>query len=630
MKLTPLLTDHAVVQRDQPVPVWGWTESSNTRIRAELGPVSAEGISGEDGHFLLRLPPLPAGGPHKLIVESLDSSDRLEVNDILSGEVWLASGQSNMEWPMESSNAAEEIESAGPGQVRMINVERRAEFSPNPVVKARWQLAGPETIRGFSAVGNFFGQRLQDELNVPVGIIHSSWGGTFIQTWISRERLVQNSVTRAWTHEYEAFANSPAAWQAYEASEFRPADAGNLGVEKGWHRAELDDSSWQAMPLPNWWQDLGHDYSAVVWFRLKVRLPSTMKGRRLVLHTGAVDKTDITYAGGVEVGRTGSGYDESVWNKPRVYAVPSELTQADDLAIAVRVYSFVNHGGMIGPADQMYLSVEGAEDGERISLAGEWRYAVEQNFGKIIPPPVMMGHGQHNSPYMCFNNMIKPMLPVGVAGFIWYQGESNADNAGQYAEMLRALIQDWRYQFGLGDVPFGVVQLANYMKKNSFQPHSSWALLREAQADALELPNVGLAVIIDAGDADDIHPKDKKTVGRRLAQWALGSVYGKACLAGSPLYRGARIEGSSMRVSFDNAGDGLSLRDGAEVRTLVIAGRNGEFHPAKSRIEGASLLVWHDEVDVPAAVRYAWADNPEEANLVNSAGLPAGPFRTDR
>jgi sialate O-acetylesterase len=423
--------------------------------------------------------------------------------------------------------------------------------------------------------------------------------------------------------------NSAAGWENRVFELILPADPGNHGAEKGWHTAAFDDRPWETMPLPGIWQQQGHNYSAVMWFRTRVPLPLSLCGKALTLHLGAVDKQDITYVNGVEVGRTGSGFDESVWAQPREYAIPAQLTRGAELVIAVRAYSFRYGGGLIGPAAAMRLVAAEDPEGTSIPLAGDWRYQVEHNFG-LIAMGESMGHGQANSPYMLFENMIRPLLPVGITGAIWYQGESNADKPVEYRQLLRDLIEDWRFHFGAGDFPFGIVQLASWMAPQTFQPDSNWARLREAQQEALELPDTGLAVILDAGDAADIHPKDKRTVGHRLAQWALANVYGRAVVPGGPLYRGRRVEGSRMRILFDQAGDGLALRDGDRVRTLVIAGPDGVFQPAQSAIEGGSLLVWHPDITAPKAVRYAWADNPEGANLINTAGFPAGPFRTDR
>ena len=629
MKITPLLTPHAVVQRHQTIPVWGWTDQPRDRIRARLGTSQAEGVSGDDARFLLRLPALPAGGPHTLVVEGLDGEERLEVPDILVGDVWLASGQSNMQWSMSASDYTAEIAAAKPDQIRMITIANRADAAPQSTVKGEWQLATTETMGKFSAVANVFAQRLQDEIGIPFGIINASWGGTFIETWISRERLLCHRAKRDWVRNYEDFVNSKAGWEKRSLEEILPADPGNHGVDKGWHAAAFDDRSWETMPLPGTWQQHGHNYSAVMWFRTRVTLPPSLRGKPLTLHLGAVDKQDITYVNGEEIGRTGSGFDESLWAEHRKYTIPSALTQDAELVIAVRAYSFRFSGGLIGSASAMRLvAAENAEE-TSIPLAGDWRCQVEHNFG-LVQVSESMGHGQPNSPYMLFENMIRPLLPVGIAGAIWYQGESNAPRALEYRQLLRDLIEDWRLHFGLGDFPFGIVQLTSYLPPQNFQPDSTWARLREAQQDALELPGTGLAVILDVGDATDIHPKDKRTVGIRLAQWALANVYGRSIVPGGPIYREHRMEGNRIRILFDQVGDGLALREGSMVRTLVIAGADGIFLPAHSAIEGGSLLVWHPDITTPLAVHYAWADNPEGANLINTIGYPAGPFRTDR
>ena len=629
MKLTPLLTDHAMVQRHQSIPIWGWTEKPRTRIKASLGPSQAVGISGDDARFLLRLPALPAGGPHTLVVETLDGGERVEARGILVGEVWFASGQSNMEWTLADSRYTAEIAAARPEQIRMFKVAQRADLAPQSTVTGAWAVATPATIGAFSAVANFFAQRLQDELGIPVGVINSTWGGSFIETWISRERLLRNPATHDLVQQYEQHAYSAAGWEACSLEKMFPADPGNEGVRQGWHQSEFDDGRWPLFTVPDIWQNQGHNYSAVMWFRRRITLPESLRGQELILHLGAVDKQDITYVNGVEVGRTGAGFEETFWNQPRHYRIPAELTRQPELLIAVRAYSFRYGGGLIGPAAEMRVEPVMAAAGTALPLAGEWRCQVEHNFGFIDVAVPSMGHGQMNSYSMLFENMVRPLLPVGIAGAIWYQGESNAGKPEEYASLLRDLIEDWRFRFGCGDFPFGIVQLTSWTGVRDYQPASTWARLREAQQAALDVPGTGLAVILDAGDAEDIHPKDKKTVGLRLAQWALARVYGRSGSPGGPLYRGHRIEGSRLRVLFDQAENGLALRDGDQVRTLMMAGRKGEFVPARSSIEGASLVVWHAEIPEPVAVRYAWADNPGGANLVDPSGYPAGPFRTD-
>lgn len=559
-------------------------------------------------------------------VETLDGSHSVEATNVRIGEVWLASGQSNMEWRMGDCGYDKEIASARPDQIRMFTVRQRADLAPQSTVDGQWYLASPEAMKNFSAVANFFGQALQDELKVPVGIINASMGGSFIESWISREQLLRNPETRDWVLEYERVAYHPQYWgEQILLKRQLPADPGNFGERAGWHRADFDDRTWQMIPTPSAWQDHGHNYSGVVWYRLRIPLPKAFRGRPLRLQPGRIDKQDITYVNGVEIGRTGSGLDESFWNVRRDYQIPPALTQEETLTVAIRVYSFKFHGGLIGPSEIMRLQ---ASEDENVPLAGDWRIAVEHNLGLQDLGPFAMGHGMHNSPSMCFENMIRPLLPIGLGGVIWYQGESNAERAPSYARLLADLIENWRWLFAQGDLPFGIVQLANYRTSRVFEPHSLWARIREAQQDILKISQTGLAVSLDCGDADDIHPRDKKTVALRLASWALARVHGRRSASGGPSYRNLEREGNRLRLFFDGTADGLVFHRG--VPDLIVTDGRGRFESARCEIDHHTLLVWHEEIPAPIAVYYAWADNPRGATLGNSAGFPATPFRTDR
>ena len=621
MYLSNLFTNHCVLQREKSIPVWGWTNAPRTKVTASLNGATVYGISGDDCKFLLRLPPMQHGKDHILEVKTEDGNESVTVNDVVIGDVWLASGQSNMEWEVEKCFHEDTIENAVPENIRMIKVKKRADLAPQETFEGEWQLATPDTIGEFSAVANYFGQRLQDETGIPIGIINSSWGGTFIETWISREKLLQNPYRKEWLESYElASGSGVTVTPAY------PEDPGNEGLEKGWAESEFDDENWDTMKLPAHWQFHGHNYSGVFWFRKTVNIDANWTGKELTLQPGCLDKQDITYVNGVEVGRTGTGLEEKYWDSPREYKIPAELVSGKTLTIAVRVYSFSHNGGMIGPGKKMLLKLD---DENRISLAGEWKYQVEHNFG-IVNVQQSMGHTNPNSPYMCFENMIKPLLPATVKGFIWYQGESNAGAAKEYGRLMRNLIEDWRFRFGDDKLPFIQVQLANYMAEDDFQFDSNWALLRDQQKGILEeMKNTGMAVIIDAGEAADIHPKDKKTVGKRLAQWALANCYGKLIIQGSPLYSHQSIEGNRIRIYFKDTGSELRTSDGGKVKCVYIARADGDFKPADAIIDGTTLVVSHSDITDPVAVRYAWANNPANANLVNEIGYPASPFKTD-
>lgn len=627
MKLGSLFSDHAVFQRGKSIPVWGWTEPL-ALVSVTLGTVAARARSGSDGRFLLRLPALPAGGPYDLTVTSGEES--VTVRDILIGEVWIASGQSNMEWMMSLCDDQKSIDTAAQSRIRMATIPQLTHVGRQSFVDVSWQVASPETVAKFSAVGYHFADKLHADLDVPVGIINTSWGGTFIETWTSREALVCNPATKAWTERYEATLFSPEFWEnpPLEPQSCFPADPGNEGLADGWAGVDFPDQDWAGMDLPRLWQLCGHNVSGVFWFRLAVEIPADWAGQDLELKIGAVDKTDITYFNGEHVGSTGSGFDLDVWHLPRTYTIPGATVKPGRNVIAVRAYSFVSGGGMAGPKGQMNLARADGK-GAAIPLAGVWRYRIEHDFGLIQPPTPPMGPGNANSPYMLYDNMIHPLLPYGIGGAIWYQGESNCDRPGHYRDKLTNMIRDWRRAWGQGDFPFLIVQLANFRKSESYQEDSTWARLRESQFQALAEPKTGMAVTIDIGDALDIHPVNKRDVGHRLAQWALVKNFGWPGVPGGPLLTGMSIEGDHIRLCFDHVGDGLISKDGRPLSHFVIAGLDNRFHAAQAEIDDCTIRVSSSEVPAPVSVRYAWADNPEGCNLFNKNGYPASPFRTD-
>ncbi len=645
MKLAAMFTDHAVLQRDRRAPVWGWT-APGVRVRVVLAGHTAETRSGTDGRFLTWLPPLPAGGPFTLEVNTPDPNECACVRDVLVGEVWLCSGQSNMEFTLHESgrNGAGEIATANHPQIRMIKIPRLTLPGRQSDVTATWQVCRPDTAGAFTAVGYHMARTLQERLHVPVGLIDAAWGGTRIEAWISRESLVGDPELRLEIERGDATSHHPEFWAAMGPCDIRDnaqcqahllgrqcaraADSGNQGVKDGWPLPEFCDSAWPTMTLPALWQNAGHAYNGVFWFRRHVQVPADWGGKDLLLGIGAVDKQDITYFNGEQVGATGQGFEQQHWNVPRVYRVPGRLVKAGMNVVAVRAYSFIFGGGMIGPADKMELRPPDGVEGDGIRLADDWSFAVEQNFGQMNIAAEFLGPGNPQTAGILFDNMIAPLIPYALRGALWYQGESNTDHAARYRGLLQRLIRDWRHVWGTGDFPFLTVQLANFMPPKSYQPDSSWALVREAQLQSLELPETGLAVTIDIGDEIDIHPHNKLDVGRRLAQWALTRTYGLAGVPSGPLFAHATIEQGGIRVGFQHVGSGLLAKDGA-LRTFVMAGDDHQFKPAQAVIEGDTVRVTCPDVARPMAVRYAWADNPAGANLYNAEGFPASPFRSD-
>ncbi len=637
MKLAAVFSDHAVLQREKPIAVWGWAKPL-AYVIVKLGKQTVRGMSGSDGKFLVKFPPMPASGPLTLVAKSGGKS--VTVKDVWVGEVWLASGQSNMQFRVYEMGKPDEVkELAKCANLRMITVApvtygggRQSDLllGSDGKSSSSWEVANPKNIVNFSAVGAHFAKFLADAVGVKVGIINSSWGGTIIEAWQSRETLMQNPDMAPRIADYEALVfeykkNGKQIVRKPGEPGYLPADTKNAGLKKGWAKLNFDDSAWAKMTLPSAWTRQGHAYSGVFWFRKVIDVPAKWAGRDLLLNVGAADKCDITYFNGTKVGSMGEGFDERFWNVQREYKIPGKLVKAGRNVIAVRVYSFIYDGGLIGPAASMAIAPARGKS-QPISLAGEWAYAIEQNYGLIMQSAVSQGPGNPNTLFMLFDNMIAPLLPYSLRGAIWYQGCSNTLRPTEYERLLKDLVRDWRYQFGQGDFPFYVVQLANYRACCALP--SGWAGVREAQLKVLSEKNTGLAVTIDVGETADIHPKNKKDVGKRLALWALRDVYGKDVEVSGPLYESAAVEGSAIRVKFTHVAGGLVAKGGG-LGSFTIADASGKFVPAKAVIDGQSVIVSATEIASPLYVRYAWAEDPTDANLYNSKGLPASPFRTD-
>lgn len=628
----PIFQDHAVLQRDCPIPVWG-EGAPNTDISVHLGGNSAVANTGSDGRWIARLPALPAGGPHQLLIEASDGSPAVAFNDILIGEVWVCSGQSNMEFALARTDAP--LSDSQLPHIRLLTVSTPAKGSPQIDIDGRWTACDHDSISKFSAVGAWFGLTLHAELGVPIGLIANAWGGTRIQAWLSREALMSDPAGREEIAAYEPCLHSTdlkreVTYESFDAW-FRAAGPENptdIGQRDGWHTAAFAHSNWPTMDLPSRWQDKGHEYSGIFWFRRTIKIPPAWLGCDLMLGLGAIDKHDETYVNGHRVG--GIAWENpNSWQTPRRYPVPAAvLGSSSELVIAVRVRSHQYHGGLSGPAAAMCIYPNDTP-ADALPLVGPWHFAVEQNWGTICGPAFDdRGPGGCNAPYAMFASRLHPLIPFAIRGFIWYQGESNVSEHALYRRLLPLMIADWRRAWGQGNLPFLQVQLANFLPALDHPVQSAWAQLRSAQAAALRDPQVGLAVAIDVGEADDIHPKDKKSVGLRLARWALARVYGHAVTPSGPLLRACTPAGRRLLLTFDHAA-GLSTRDGGSVRHLAIAGGDRIFHWAESRIMGEQLEVWHPDIPSPAAVRYAWADNPEGCNLINADSLPAAPFDTD-
>ncbi len=641
MRLASLFSDCAVLQRGIPVPVWGWTKPM-AFVEASLGSVKVCGKAADDGKFMLRFPPMDAGGPYELSVSiPEDPAERACAKDVWVGEVWLASGQSNMEMTVDAVGFEDEAKAlAKVKNLRMITIPRRAKLGRQSDVEgAAWRTASADTVGAFSAVASHFAAVIAKETGLKIGILHSSWGGTVAEAWTSRETLMRNPQQAPKVLRYEEEVFHPDYWKRKGRFKTRksslPLDPGISAEAKRWASPSFDDSAWNSMKLPGAWTRQGVKTNGVLWFRKEIEIPASWAGKELKLELGAIDKHDISFFNGEEVGRTGSELDQSVWNQPRVYTVPGRLVKAGRNVVAVRAYSFLYDGGLIGPENRMTLSPIGGKRNERIALSGSWNFSIERDFGVVQPPmnEAFQGPDNPNSPYMLFDNMIAPLLPYAIRGAIWYQGESNANSGKayypEYARLLPEMIRDWRAAWGQGDFHFYIVQLANY----AASADAVWPFIREVQLKtALNEPNCGLAVAVDVGETADIHPKNKKELGRRLALSALAEIYGKHVAKSGPLFESVSIEGSTLRLRFKHLCGGLvakGAKDGRTLKGFQIASATREFLPAKAEIDGETVVVSNSKILDPVAVRYLWENDPPAVSLYNEAGLPASPFRSD-
>lgn len=612
LSLPKVFGDSMVLQRGIVIPVWG-KASPGSLITGNLGTVHASAKAGKDGKWMLRFPKLAAGGPYTLkITEQGKVSATIELKDILIGDVWVASGQSNMEWEVQqAANAREEIRNANFPRIRLLVVEHDKKLTPQSDIRAgKWKVCDTENVKRLSAVAYYFARKLHHDQHVPVGIIQSTWGGTRVEAWTSRDILLTSPITRARTLDRVDFEADSLNWVRIWHLVYNPQN----NADKIFSVAEYDDADWTEIEMPNVLKDFGiGNYEGMVWLRKKITLHESFAGKDITINLGHPEMNYSLYFNGHEICKNS-------WNSSPThsYTIPARLVKSGENTIAVRLAMLWGGGGLNQPAEDLYIT-DGAAT---VSLAGKWLYK------KDLEPafPKMLNYQYYST--VLFNAMINPLIPYGIKGFIWYQGESNAWAGYNYRKLFPMLINDWRQRWQQRYCPFLFVQLANFMKTKSLPAESEWAELREAQTMTLSLPNTGMACIIDIGEGNDIHPKNKQEVGRRLALVANKQVYKQNVLASGPVYTGFQKAGNRIRISFTNTGSRLSTKDGKEVTGFAIAGKDKAFYWAKAIIEGNQVIVYSDKVHEPEAVRYAWADNPE-CNLVNSEKLPAVPFRTD-
>jgi sialate O-acetylesterase len=640
-----IISNGMVLQQKAPVRIFG-RAAPGEKVTVKIGSASGAVTTGPNGQWETALKPLPAGGPYTLTIAGRNT---LSIKDVLVGEVWVASGQSNMEWSTSNTTgAAEAIAASTDPRLRMFTVTKTVQGEPQyDVAGGLWESAAPETTPHFSAVGYYFARALRKKLGVPVGIIHTSWGGTRIETWMSRETLlsvgvkptewdVYKTTPEAAKQRIAAYERQVAAWKAAGSPRGSAADTGISADAKNWASLDLPNTGWQRIALPGAWEQSGIEslqfLDGAVWFRKEITLPDDWNGKSATLTLGAIDDHDTTFVNGVKVGATGAETPTS-WQAPRSYTVPAGLLKSGRNVIAVRVWDQTGGGGLTGPVDAMKLT--SAQGGSAISLGGDWQFKVERSLVSDPGAPPSVFDPQTVSGL--YNGMLAPLTKYAIKGAIWYQGESNAFKTSGYEVRMPAMIQNWRQAWGIKDFPFFMVQLAPYSAGNP--EGDNWAYLRETQRRTTEvLPNVGMAVITDVGELNDIHPKNKQPVGERLALLARQIAYGEKGLnATGPVFKSVRFDQGKAYVTFANTGGGLEAR-GIPGRQYIaaptpegftIAGADGKFIGASAKIVSPDTVeVFAPQVTDPKMVRFGWKNYPI-VDLWGKSGLPTSPFRTD-
>jgi sialate O-acetylesterase len=616
VSLPTIFADNMVLQRNIEIPIWG-TANANEHIEIRFNKQIKKTKADKTGKWFVKLNPEIAGGPFNLMVKGKNT---IEIKNILVGEVWLCTGQSNMEWSVsQSDNAKNEIATADNPMIRHIKIDKEVNSLPqNSFTSSKsWQICNSATVGEFSAVGYFFARNLYAELKIPIGLINISWGGTNIETWISREAFENSEEFKemiAGMPKVDLDSLSKLKLKGFdkkiEILQGAKIDALNA---KSFKNEVINDSNWPELNQPELWeqQSLG-EFDGVVWLRKSIILSADEYKKTAVLELSTIDDDDVTYINGVEVGRTNS------WNTFRKYTIPAGVLKEGINVIAIRITDNGGGGGIYGNPEDLKLSIGNSN----IQLSGSWKFQVEA---------IKRTVNQNSYPSLCYNAMINPLIPYAFKGVIWYQGESNALRAFQYRKAFPLLINDWRQKWNQGDFPFYFVQLASFVTSGNSNEGCAWAELQEAQTTTLSLPNTGMVVTTDlVTNARDIHPTNKQDVGKRLAALALNNVYQKPMVCSGPRYKSMEIIGNQVIVSFDDIGSGLYTPDKyGYIKGFEIAGEDQVFYYAKAYIKDNMIVLSCDEVKNPIAVHFSWIGDASESNLFNKEGFPAVPFRTD-
>ncbi|MFO7447539.1 MAG: sialate O-acetylesterase [Ignavibacteriaceae bacterium] len=647
VEIPSIFSDNMALQQNTDAPFWGKAApGAEISIKADWGE-TANASADSKGLWMTKLKTPAAGGPFQIDLQVGDTL--ITFKNVLTGEVWLGSGQSNMEMPLEGwppndtiTNSAEEIKKADFPQIRYFTVTRALSNKKEFNCTGTWEVCTPEVAAKFGVTAYYFGRKLHKDLNVPVGIINSSWGGTRIEPWMSKEFLEKFEEYKTTLNNLESSSVEIEKYNEWLLT--HPViDMGKDKSSEKWMNLNFEDekcsdinypdNNWKTVELPQLWEstEIG-DFDGIVWFRKKVEIPEEWLNRDLVIELGPVDDMERTFINGKLIGRLEK---EGFWRTNRVYNIPKGTLDSKELVIAVRVIDNQGGGGIYGTKESM--KIHPSDSDENISLSGEWKYLPVAEYraqkfyvfgsekNDFYSKPELNVNLSSNTPTVLFNAMINPIIPYSIKGAIWYQGESNMDNAHMYTDLFSQMLADWRSRWNAGDFPFYYVQIAPYQYGDN--THSE--LVREAQLKALSVPNTGMAVTMDIATINNIHPPYKKEVGERLALWALAKTYGMENIKYSgPVYNSYKIEDNKIILSFDYAGAGLVIKEINGENNFMIAGSDKIFKKAVVEIDNDKLILSNPEIKEPAAVRYAWS-NTAEGTLFNKDELPSSSFRTD-
>jgi len=612
--VSPIFGDNMVLQRGKANTIWGWSEPGD-HVQVQIGEQTASAIAGADRRWQVKIQPPPAGGPYTIRITGRES---VELHNVLVGDVWLCGGQSNMQVGLGMArNGPEEAKAANYPEIRFLSVAGHPAYRHTDVVEGTWKVVSPETAERFSAVAYYFARKVQQEIHVPIGLVVDALGGTPAEAWTSAAALrpLHNfdiplaEVQRLAAKGAPEYGNYVMHWY----------DEYDIGLKGNWAAPELDDSGWKSVDIPGGFAELGVPGTpALAWFRKEIVLPDPLPAGRALLFLGSIERMDTVYISGTFAGA-------SAWvENPRVYPLGDGVLKPGRNVIVIRVLKTKPDGGFLGKPEELRLMLV---DKTSIPLAGKWKGQLSVD----LRPPHSLPIAYENWPVMptvLYEGMLAPIAPLSITGALWYQGEQNSERGYQYRKILPAMISDWRRLFGQGDFPFYIVSLPAFKHRSATPVDDPWAETRESQAvAAASVPNSCLAVTIDTGDADNIHPKDKQPVGERLALCALAHYYGKNVVYSGPILDSVERLPGAIRLHFAHTEGGLVVK-GTKPEEFAIAGEDRKWYSADAHLDGDTVVVSSPSVPDPKEVRYAWQSNPA-ATLFNSAGLPAGPFRTD-